>query len=209
MLTGGDFDEEGIVGKVYFLPHVLARASGVSPDDLFINCVNRISPDLASQFQIVQSFMQSLPPSSRPPTEMVAVDCVSPRRNRLKIYYRTPPEYSSFDDIIYLTTLGGALTDPSMSLLESTLWKLWSLLFPGVSREQKLIMKRPEHYPSGFLIYYEMALGRKEPIPKVYIPVRHFCENDRQIGNALAQYYRDVKMGRLGENYAGYLGSLL
>ncbi|KAF7332998.1 putative dimethyl allyl transferase [Mycena venus] len=197
---GGDLEHDcTIVGKVYFLPYVRAALEGVSDFSLVNNCMSELG--LEDSWGMAYSHIQSIAEISRPTIAMVAVDCIEPSRNRAKVYVRTQGS-TSFSDIVELLTLGGKISDSHVVQTVAAMRHLWRLLFPGVGDDTPLSSKRgPEYYPTGFLIYYEMALGRAVPIPKVYIPVRHYCDSDSHVAAALSQYFKDIKLQEIGERY--------
>ncbi|KAJ7802995.1 tryptophan dimethylallyltransferase-domain-containing protein [Mycena olivaceomarginata] len=197
---GGDFETHAntIVGKVYFLPHVRAALEGVSDFSLVNNCISDLGVE--DCWGPASSYFDSIPESNRPTIAMVAVDCLEPAKNRAKVYIRT--QNSSFNDIVELLTLGGRISDEYVAQTVSAMRHLWRLFFPGVADDTPLSSKRgPEYYPTGFLIYYEMSLGRAVLVPKVYIPVRHYCDSDSQIATALSRYFKDVGLDEVGERY--------
>lgn len=193
-----------MVGKVYFLPHVRARAMGLSQADIVNACMSQLK--VGSSWDLVLSHIDSYQQDVKPYPDMLAVDCLEPSKNRVKVYFRT--HSTSFNAIVHLMTLGGKLTGPSILETVSTIRCLWSLFFPGVDPDKPLTPKRPEHCPLGFLIYFEMSLGRLTPIPKVYIPVRHYCDNDAQVAHALSEYYATINQD-FGKRYISDLRRLL
>ncbi|KAJ6544420.1 aromatic prenyltransferase, partial [Mycena capillaripes] len=193
-----DVDGRAIIGKVYFLPYVRAAIEGFSDYSLVNTCMSELG--VADSWGMASSYIESLPELTRPTIAMVAVDCLQPSKNRAKVYIRT--QSSSYNDIVELLTLGGKISDEYVAETLSAMRHLWRLVFPGVEDGMPLSSKRgPEYYPTGFLIYYEMAIGRAIPIPKVYIPVRHYCDSDAHIASALAQYFKDIKLTEVGERY--------
>lgn len=195
-----------IVTKVYFLPYVRASLEGIADFSLVKACMSEIG--VQDSWEMAASYIQSMPELIRPTVAMVAVDCVEPSKNRAKVYVRT--HSSSFNDIADLLTLGGKISDEYVAHTLSAMRHLWHLLFPGVGYNTPLTSKRgPEYYPTGFLIYYEMALGRAIPIPKIYIPVRHYCDSDSKIARALSQYFKDVGLKEIGGRYEADLKKIL
>ncbi|KAJ7625668.1 aromatic prenyltransferase [Roridomyces roridus] len=189
IFIGGDLqrDQYGIVGKMYFIPHLRAAIQGLG---------------LSHGWKILGEHLESLPEVDRPTPTMVAIDCLEPAKNRAKVYVRVPESSSSFNAIARLLTLGGQICDQSVEYTLSALRRLWGLLFPGVGEDEPLLCRGgQEYYPRGFVLYYEMALARRVPIPKVYIPVRHYCDTDEQIAAAISQYLMDGGLTEIGEGY--------
>ncbi|KAJ6629581.1 aromatic prenyltransferase [Mycena sp. CBHHK59/15] len=206
-ILGGDLTDHGIVGKVYFLPHVRAAIDHVSVDALVNVCMSELG--LADSWDTVASYIKTLPESSRPILETVAVDCLKPTKNRAKAYFRTQATCSSFNDIAQLMTLGGRISDERVSQTLSAMRHLWSLFFPGVPDDAPLSSIRPvDYYPTGFLIYYQMSLRHPIPVPKIYIPVRHYCADDSYIATALSQYFKDINLDTIGDSYTATLKNI-
>jgi DMATS type aromatic prenyltransferase len=190
------------------MPHMRAALEGVTDFRLVKTCMSELG--FSDSWEPAASYLQSMPDLVRPSIAMVAVDCLEPAKNRIKVYVRT--QSSSFSDIADLLTLGGLIADEYVCQTLSAMRHLWSLLFPGVADDVPLSessTRDAKYYPPGFLIYYELALGRAIPIPKVYIPVRRYCDNDEHIASALSQYFKDVKLDDIGESYKSDLERVL
>lgn len=184
--TGGDFSRDSMVGKFYFLPHLRAAETNVSQEDLVTECVSRIG--LLEPWMQVLSFMKTIPQSARPVPDMIAVDCVPSTQNRIKIYFRS--DATTLDEVVRIVRLGGALDDdPLIKETTDLIENLWSYFFPGIGRHERIKPSLPKKVAHGFLIYFEMKLGSNRLWPKVYIPVRHYCESDMFIANAISKFY--------------------
>lgn len=193
-----------MIGKGYFLPHLRSQATGVSRTELVTNCMTALG--LESPWAMILSYISTLPLDHQAGPEIVSVDCVESSKNRAKVYIRT--QASSLRTIIDLMTLGGTLSSPSILSAIATLRHLWHLLFE-VDEDVSLQSTSPGHYASGFVVYFEMGLGRPTPLPKAYIPVRHYCDNDMQIAKALAQYYKEIGLPSVGDRYVADIQSFL
>jgi len=195
--VGADFTRSGVVGKAYFLPHVLSQASGKSQMDLVTSCLTKL--ELESQWNHVTKYLDGLPPHLSAIPEIVAVDCVEKTRNRAKVYVRS--KASSLNEIVDLFTLGGALGDPLVVDTVRMIRQVWHLLFDGADDDTRLESRNPNHYASPFVVYFELGLGRQYPVPKLYIPVRHYCQNDSVVANALVQFYKQDEFSGKANNY--------
>ncbi|KXN81386.1 7-dimethylallyltryptophan synthase [Leucoagaricus sp. SymC.cos] len=183
---GGDFSKDSMVGKFYFLPHLRASETDVPHEDLVTECMSRIG--LVEPWIRVLSFMNTIPKSERPVPDMVAVDCVPSAENRIKVYFRS--DATTLDEVVRIVRLGGALDDdPLIKETTDLIEDLWKHFFPGVGRYEHIKPSRPRKVAHGFLIYFEMKLGSNRLWPKVYFPVRHYCESDAFIANAIASFY--------------------
>ncbi|KAJ3573256.1 hypothetical protein NP233_g2553 [Leucocoprinus birnbaumii] len=183
---GGDFSQDSMVGKFYFLPHLRATETQIPQEDLVTECMKRIG--LVEPWIRILSFMNTIPQTQRPVPDMIAVDCVPSAQNRIKVYFRS--DATTLDEIIQVVRLGGALDDdPLIKETTDLIEKLWGHFFPGVGRYEHIKPSRPKKVAHGFLIYFEMKLGSSRLWPKVYFPVRHYCESDAFIANAISQFY--------------------
>lgn len=184
--------------KAYFLPHLRSKSLGISRKDLvtdFMKIVHLEDP----WSKVVQYLQSPSGLSHKAYVEIVAVDCVAPSKNRVKVYIRT--QASSLDSIIDLMTLGGMLSNPSVLSTIETVRHLWRLLFGDIQDNMPVPSSTPGRVAYGFLVYFEMALGVADPAPKVYIPVIRYCRNDGQIAEALAQYYGETGLPAVADRY--------
>jgi tryptophan 7-dimethylallyltransferase len=175
-----------MVGKFYFLPHLRATETKTASEDLVTSCMSRIG--LTEPWMRVLSFMNTIPQTHRPVPDMIAVDCVPSAQNRIKVYFRS--DATTLDEITRIVRLGGALdSDPLIKETTDLIERLWGHFFPGVGRNEHIKPSRPKKVAHGFLIYFEMKLGSNQLWPKVYFPVRHYCESDAFIASAISQFY--------------------
>lgn len=196
-IQGTNFTSDGILGKSYFLPNFPSRDMEVSNRQLVTVCMERLG--LENPWRMVLSYIAQLPAHHQATLPIVSVDCIIPSKNRAKVYIRT--QASSLRAIIDLMTLGGELSSPSILSTIATLRHLWRLLFDGIDEDIPLPSRAPDHYATGFPFYFEMSLRDPSPAPKVYIPVRFYCQNDRKVAEALVQYYKDFGISSVGDSY--------
>ncbi|KAF9449618.1 aromatic prenyltransferase [Macrolepiota fuliginosa MF-IS2] len=183
---GGDFSHDSMVGKFYFLPHLRATETKTTQEDLVTQCMSRIG--LTEPWIRVLSFMETIPEGERPVPDMIAVDCVPTEQNRIKVYFRS--DATTLDEITRIVRLGGALDDdPLIKETTELIEQLWNLFFPGVGPSENIKPSRNIDVAHGFLIYFEMKLGSDRLWPKVYFPVRHYCESDAFIADAVSRFY--------------------
>lgn len=199
-MAGGDFTPKGMVGKLYFIPKLRAQSKNCPEQDIVTNCVQELG--LMDAWSEVLLYIGLLSPFHSPLIEMVAVDCVNPAKNRLKVYFRYHD--NTLNAMIDHITLGGRIVDESARKAVSALRVLWALLFPGVEPAEPLPVEESKRMWPGFLIYYELTPRSSIPFSKIYIPVRQYCKNDAQIAHAVSQYLLST------DNAAGldYLSSL-
>ena len=88
-------------------------------------------------------------------------------------------------------TLGGRLKSPQMEKGLEDLWRLWNLLF-GAGKQISPSTELPhrEHRTAGILYNFEIRQGQALPVPKIYIPVRHYGRDDSSIADGLRTFLR-------------------
>jgi len=170
--------------KAYFLPQVRSRVTGVPVMDLCTSTINDLGMGLP--WSKATSYLSTLPAEFNVQPVIVAVDCVSDADNRLKVYVRTQATHLSA--LCDMLTLGGQLKGPAVDVTLSKLRELWHALFGSISDETPVKNKRSNIGPTGFLFYYEMALGSSSPIPKIYIPAARFLDSDAHVARVMSQF---------------------
>lgn len=197
---GGDLNRSGLLGKGYFWPQLRSRLTGVSTTDLISNCVERLG--LAEQWKPIARFINTPTGSSTSP-EFVAVDTVEPSRNRLKVYSRCSA--TNLSGVVSAMTLGNQpalVNHPGVQHAIANVTHLWRLMF-GQDAVDNDVSQISHHsiYTKGVVIYYDLTPGRAIPLPKVYIPVRHYAKNDAHVCEVMSQYYREIGFINSGSTY--------
>jgi len=196
--------------KAYFLPQARSISTSVSKRSLITNAVHALSSsgkrDLLTPWNRLLKFFDSLPAHLVPDFNIVAVDCVAPEQNRLKIYVRTP--VVSLSNVKRFLCMDDTSLDISFKYRRALehIRLLWYLLFPNAFRsgdeETQLYAQDPQHLTSGLLFYYELRDRTSTAVPKVYIPVRHLCNSDAHIAQALQLFYNITGNSQFGRKYA-------
>ncbi|KAJ4854539.1 tryptophan dimethylallyltransferase domain-containing protein [Trichoderma breve] len=133
-----DLLEKGMVVKQYYLPGQTAVREGSSNWNIIKHATRKLSGpavSLLASFDVLVSFIESLPAESRATVEILAIDCLEPIKSRLKVYIRTVD--TTFHSVLHMLTLGA---------------------------------------------------NEVLPKSKVYLPVRHYAQNDDQIAKGLSNY---------------------
>lgn len=188
------------MGKGYFWPQLRSRLTGVSTTDLISNCVERLG--LAEQWSHIARYITS-PTGSCTSPEFVAVDTVEPSKNRLKVYARCSA--TNLSGVVSAMTLGDhptLVSHPGVQHAIANVTHLWCLLFgqDAVDNDVSLSSKNTI-YTKGIVVYYDLTPGRAIPMPKVYIPVRHYANSDAHVCQVMSQYYRDINFIKSGSTY--------
>ena len=170
--------------KAYFLPQVRSQKTGVSVMDILNSTIESLGMGLP--WSKATSYFSTLPPKFNVQPVIAAVDCVADADNRFKVYVRTQAtDLSSLCDML---TLGGQLKGAAIDATLNKLRDLWHALFGPISDKTPVKHKRSNNGPTGFLFYYEMAIGSSSPIPKIYIPAARFLESDAHVAQVVSQF---------------------
>jgi tryptophan 7-dimethylallyltransferase len=102
-------------------------------------------------------------------------------------------------------TLGGhpaIANHPGIKHAIANVTSLWRLMFgqDAVDNDLSLTSKNSV-YTKGFVVYYDLTPGRAIPMPKLYIPVRHYATSDAHVCQVMSQYYRDIGFIKSGSTY--------
>ncbi|KAF5337797.1 hypothetical protein D9758_016289 [Tetrapyrgos nigripes] len=216
-MLGMDFSPLGtIVLKAYYVtfraPHwdpaspPLNTQSPVFMGDLdlspFRKLAEDLDPSLVQPFDLLMEYMNSIDKELRPVFEIVATDCLTPLKNRLKIYCHAM-KGTSWDDAKSGFTLGGRLTGPEMENAIKVLETLWDTMFPNAvenhsqplekSFDKDVVEAERNIHPLGGLVYYyEFVSGQNLVFPKVCIPICVYSTNDLSVCEALERFYRRI-----------------
>ncbi|MCJ1250607.1 hypothetical protein MMC30_007835 [Trapelia coarctata] len=205
-----EFGKDALMLKAYFLPTFKAAELGQSTWDIIRRAIEDL-PDSSlpafSGLSTLQNFMMSSPQGLELEAEIFAVDCVGPTRSRLKIYMRS--RSTCFDSVREIMTLGGVLDGSGLRHGLDELQKLWKLV---LSQEQEFStaadLRQKDHRTAGILYYFDIKQGRALPGVKVYIPVRHYGQNDLAIAKGLSIYLKSRGQGSLACKYLEALESI-
>lgn len=184
-----DLLKENVVVKQYYLPGWRALREGKSKFALVEEAIRSLpvlANPLLESFDVFVGFLESFSSETRPVVEILAIDCVDPVQSRLKIYVRF--HETTLRSVMDMMTLGGLA--PKTQEEENSLRELWCSVF-GLDEEKdwdNQSLPQKDHHTGGILYYYEFKCGMSVPKTKVYLPVRHYAQNDDQIARGLSQY---------------------
>ena len=184
-----DLLQSSIVVKQYYLPGWKASKEGTSKFDIVDDATKRLpvfSATMAHSYNVFSEFLATFPEQLRPAVEIVAIDCLEPAQSRLKIYVRY--RETTLASVLKMLTLGGRV--PKTQEEQASLRELWCLVFGLDQKEHldSLSLPGKDHRTGGILYYYEFKGGSSMPKSKVYLPVRHYAQEDDQIARGLSQY---------------------
>jgi DMATS type aromatic prenyltransferase len=174
--------------KAYFFPAFKAIKNAQSKLNILSEAFIRLPGYLASDysaFDLLKSYMQAPPANGSMEVEMLAIDCVVSAKSRYKIYTRS--RFTNFDSVKTIMTLTGKLDSPNISKGLRELKILWDLLF-GASHSSTEELPHSDHRTAGILYNFEIRRYESLPVPKIYIPVRHYAQNDLFTIHGLQKY---------------------
>ena len=194
---GVDLARAGMGLKAYFIPHVRSRMTKKPVIDIVTHTINDLR--LGLPWSKATSYFSTLPQEYKVEPVIVAVDCVPEAENRFKVYVRTQATHLSA--LLGMLSLGGQLKGPAIDATLAKLRELWHVMFGPISDDTPVKHQRSNTGPTGFLFYYEMALGSDSPIPKIYIPAARFLDNDARVSQVVSQF--------VGSGYTNDIRTLL
>ena len=197
-----DLDGSSTTLKSYFFPTFKAIETGQSKIEVLSSAISRLpeySSEKFSAFGILRNYVELPPTGDSIDVEILAVDCTRPDQGRLKIYARS--RSTSFESAKTILTLGGGLASPKLDQSLQQLEVLWRLLF-GSGRTNSEPMLSRDHRTAGILYNFEIRPGSPLPVPKIYLPVRHYSQSDSHILEGLGTYFQKAAKGL--ESYNRY-----
>ncbi|KGO38980.1 Aromatic prenyltransferase, DMATS type [Penicillium expansum] len=183
-----DLLEKTIVVKQYYLPTWRALAEKKTNfavvEEAILN-VPALGNSLLSSFSVFTNYLESFPEETRPAVEIMAIDCLDPLNSRIKVYVRS--RSTTLKSVFDTLTIGGKA--PKSSDEEESLRELWHSVF-GLNQDQsdETPLSQNDHRTGGILYYFEFKSGTPIPKTKVYLPVRHYAQNDDQIARGLSGF---------------------
>ncbi|KXJ85035.1 dimethylallyl transferase [Microdochium bolleyi] len=200
-----DLEHNGdMVVKYYFLPSLKAASLGTGRLELTEAALSGLrlrepsdSASVLDSFHLLTEYIATFP-SGTVTVEIVAVDCVTPSKSRVKIYVRS--RQTTFGSVLDMLTLGGRAA-PLPESAVSSLKELWVNLFATAGNEAEILeapLPENPHCTAGILYYFELKPGLPLPTSKVYLPVRHYAQDDEQIALGLSRYLEKRGKGLAG-----------
>ncbi|CAG8369869.1 unnamed protein product [Penicillium salamii] len=183
-----DLLEDTIVVKQYYLPSWMAIEKKMSKFALVADAIQDIpslGTSLLSSFAVFTDFIESFSRDTRPEIEIMAIDCLDPSKSRIKVYIRS--QATTLQSVLEILTIGGK--SPKTPEETNSLRELWHSVF-GLSEQQsdQTPLPKNDHRTGGILYYFEFKSGISLPKTKVYLPARHYAQDDGQIARGLSQY---------------------
>ncbi|RSL55911.1 hypothetical protein CEP54_009126 [Fusarium duplospermum] len=188
MFWGFTLEENTITNKAYFFPGAMARATH-QPTLAVIRDAIESAPGYSrgrmASFKLFSDYV-SQRPELRLEIEMFAMDLVQEERSKLKVYFRD--RRTNFEAVKETMCLGRRLQELNFEIGIQKLRRLWDALLGTQGAPDNIALPYKNHRTAGILYHFEFGMGIQTPNVRVYIPVRHYAENDQQILNALTGF---------------------
>ena len=194
-------DEKPLV-KAYLLPLVKAVQTSQTSSAIVCEALRSQTQDLMevpSLYKLLD-FLETTGRAYKLQPIILAFDCVAPKDSRIKVYARTPlTSYTSVRAI-----MGMFDVEHHMKYGLDELQQLWQLV---LNTKGDFNPKEPlpykEYTTSGILYYFEVRPGSHTITPKVYIPVKHYGQNDEAIARGLETFIirRNRSQAKTVESY--------
>ena len=171
--------------KAYLIP-VKAEQIGVTRLEVISEAIQAL-PSAFPSFVTLQRFLSTHPLGCDISIVGLGVDCLHPNRARLRLYIRSPN--TSFEKVCDMLTLDGALPAFESKSALTKLRNLWNILLSlpqdsSTSSELNVV----GHETGGVLFSFDVKPGNSHPDPQVYVPVKHYAENDGMAWSGLKTY---------------------
>lgn len=196
-----EFTPKGIVTKVYFTPP--ATSDNMPSFNSFADAVRPICYKETAALDEFMAYLSSDPVGATLRPDVLAIDCISALKSRIKLYAGTP--MTTFTSAISTITLGGRIPAAQSSI--DDLWALFCAVLgldDKFSRDDELPVQNPfqpsrahdADYYSGLLYYFNLAPGAQLPDVKLYLPVIRYGRSDADIAIGLQQFMISRQRGR-------------
>ncbi|KAL2687041.1 hypothetical protein Neosp_004590 [[Neocosmospora] mangrovei] len=188
MFWGFTLEENTITNRAYFFPGAMARATH-QPTLAVIRGAVESAPGCnqgeMAYFKLFSDYV-SQRPELRLEIEMFALDLIKEDESKLEVYFRD--RRTNFEAVKETMSLGGRLQGPHFEVGVRKLRRLWDALLGTQGVSENITLPYKNHRTAGILYHFEFGMGDQTPNVRVYIPVRHYAENDQQVLNALTGF---------------------
>ncbi|KAI4209220.1 MAG: hypothetical protein LQ351_007836 [Letrouitia transgressa] len=199
--------ESEVMVKAYFFPVFKALKLGCPTWVIISQAIQNLPGYTRSAFEslsTLEDFLQTSAQGSKLVPEIFAIDCVAAAASRLKIYMRS--RSTNFDSVRDIMTLNGVLGNSETDRGFQELCRLWKLVFPQAQNASSATdLCEKDHRTAGILYYFDFKQDRNTLGVKVYIPVRHYGENDLSVAKGLAMYLKSCNKDAFVEKYIASL----
>ncbi|KAM6528742.1 hypothetical protein FALCPG4_009702 [Fusarium falciforme] len=188
MFWGFTLEENTITNKAYFFPGAMARATHqptLAVIRVAVESARGYTQGKMTSFKLFADYV-SQRPELRLEIEMFALDLVKEDESKLEVYFRD--RRTNFEAVKETMSLGGRLQELSFEMGIRKLRRLWDALLGTQGVPDNITLPYKYHRTAGILYHFEFGMNVQTPKVRIYIPVRHYAENDQQILNALTGF---------------------
>ena len=188
--------------KAYLLPLVKAVQTSRTVSAIVCEALRNQAQDLMevpSLYKLLD-FLETTGRAYKLQPIIFAFDCVAINKSRIKVYARTP--LTSYTSVRAIMGMFDVEQNIKNGLEE--LQQLWQLALSTKSDfDPKEPLPHKEHSTAGMLYYFEVRPGSHTIMPKVYIPVKHYGQNDEAIARGLKTFIvrRNRSQAKTAESY--------
>ncbi|KAB8276369.1 aromatic prenyltransferase [Aspergillus minisclerotigenes] len=204
---------EDTVTKVYFTPP--ATLDDMPSFNTFADVVRPICDKDTAALDECMEYLSRDPVGATLRPDVLAIDCVSPLKSRIKLYAGTA--MTTFTSAISVLTLGGRIPVTRHSIDE--MWALFRMvlgLHDKFSQDEELPVQNPfqptrahpEDYYSGLLYYFNLAPGAQLPDVKLYLPVIRYGRSDADIALGLQRFMMSRHRGQYVDGFQRAMESI-
>lgn len=201
MFWGFALEENTIMNKAYFFPCAMARATH-QPTLAVIRGAVESAPGYnqgkMASFKFFADYVNQRP-ELRLEIEIFALDLVQEDESRLRVYFRD--RRTNFEAVKETISLGGRLQEPNFEVGIRKLRRLWDALLGTQGVPENIALPYKNHRTAGILYHFEFGMDDQTPKVRVYIPVRHYAENDQQVLDALTGFMSEEAAELAGQTF--------
>ncbi|KAK1991631.1 aromatic prenyltransferase [Colletotrichum falcatum] len=196
-----DLDGEQPAPKVYFYPIPISLLENNHAGEIITDVIAQLPVNLEPAFNHVRDFVYRYKRQRDNEyilrLELIAFDAVRPVDSRFKLYLRTKETCLARVEEVY--SLGGALKGPEIDHGLRLVRSFYLHVLGTTAPEEDL--PRSTHRTAGIIFNMEMKHNSPAPVPKVYIPVRHYGGTDLRIAQSLSNFFRAWGLTHMADTY--------
>ncbi|ETS74381.1 hypothetical protein PFICI_14247 [Pestalotiopsis fici W106-1] len=189
------------VPKVYFYTIPISLLKDTPAGEIITDLIRQLPSNLAPSFQSIRDFVFDYKRQRNNEQilrlELISFDAIAPTDSRLKVYMRTKETCLARVEEVY--TLGGTLSGPEIDKGVNLIRSFYQHVL-GISNAED-DLPSSKHRTAGIIFNMELMHDRAMPVPKVYIPVRHYGGTDLRIAQSLSNFFRACGLEDLANTY--------
>ncbi|KAH7253677.1 aromatic prenyltransferase [Fusarium redolens] len=188
MFWAFDLKESATTNKAYFFPGVVAHSISKSTIDVVTDAISSAPGWRHNNISAFSSFARFVNERQTLNLEMdmLALDLIPIEKSRLKIYFRD--RRTDFRSVTEMMSLGGRIHDKEFEVGMRNLRSFWDALLGTSGVPDDVSLPHKNHRTAGILYNVEFRTNSTIPKVKIYIPVRHYANNDSRIIEALGDF---------------------